>query len=186
MKSFVIRLLCLICIVLDCCGAFAQASSPEQRTREYFLALKNDGLVSTVKFFHPADLARFRDMLIPIFEAEAEEGGSELRSSLFGAGTTIQQVQEASPALVMTKFFGVISGPVGSSLTFDTMDVLGTVPEGELMHVVTRFKFGVETIGASKLELVSLSKYQGEWMVVLNGQYDGIAKALAARRKSKR
>ena len=165
--------------------AVAQSQKPEEVARDYFLALKARGVSEVATYMHPAELSRFKEMLLPVYQAESEAGKSELRDATFGNGSSLADVQQADPKLFMSNFMKAIGARAGVQPTFDSIDVLGVIPEDQLMHVVTRVKVGSPPVSVTKMEVVTLKVHDGKWMLMLSGQFEGIAQALAARAKAK-
>jgi hypothetical protein len=163
----------------------AQPLTPEDAARGYFLALKEHGASEVADHMHPAELVRFKEMLLPIYQAEFDSGRSELRDATFGKESTLADVKKSDPKLFMSNFMKAIGAWTGVQPTFDAVEVLGIVPEDQLMHVVTRVKVGSAPITITKMEVVTLKSYEGRWMLMLSGQFEGVAQALSSRAKGR-
>jgi hypothetical protein len=163
----------------------AQLQKPEEAVREYFLALKARGLSEVADYMHPSELTRFKDLALPIFQAEAEAGQALLREATFGKGSSLDDVRKSDPRTFMANFMKLIGASAGIQPTFDAVEVLGALPEGQLMHVVTRTKVSSPPVSVTAMEVVSLKVHDGRWMLMLSGKLEGIAQALAARAKVK-
>ncbi|MEM8931157.1 MAG: hypothetical protein AAGE94_08275, partial [Acidobacteriota bacterium] len=55
----------------------------------------------------------------------------------------------------------------GAELEFDELDVLGHVPEGDNVHVLTRMTVGVEELSMTQLEIVSMRPFGNSWRMQL-------------------
>lgn len=55
-------------------GAYAQSSTPQAAATAYFNALKSGGFVQASQHIHPDEAERFKDMLLPLLQAEAKSG----------------------------------------------------------------------------------------------------------------
>jgi hypothetical protein len=164
----------------------AQADTPEESARAYFNALKSTGLGAVADFTHPAELQRFKAMVLPIYQAEAQAGQGELRKLTFGAEATLAQVESAEPAAFMRGFMNIIASRAGAvGLQFESIEVLGSVAEGETVHVLTRMRMAASPMTITKMEVVSLKKQGEDWKLMLSGQFEGMAQALAGRMKPK-
>jgi hypothetical protein len=164
----------------------AKAGTPEDSARAYFNALKSTGIGAVADFTHPAELLRFKAMVLPIYQAEAQAGQGELRKLTFGAEATLAQVESAEPAAFMRSFMNIIASRAGAvGLQFESIEVLGSVAEGETVHVLTRMRMAASPMTITKMEVVSLKKLGEDWKLMLSGQFEGIAQALAGRMKPK-
>ena len=167
-------------------AAAAQAGTPEESARAYFTALKSAGMGAVADFTHPAELQRFKAMVLPIYQAEAQAGQGELRKLTFGAEATLAQVESAEPAAFMRGFMNIIANRAGAvGLQFESIEVLGSVAEGETVHVLTRMRMAASPVTITKLEVVSMKKLGDDWKLMLSGQFEGMAQALSGRMKPK-
>lgn len=156
-----------------------QATAPEALTREYFHALRDRGLGSTADFLHPDELARYKETMLPLFEAEAAAGESALRRTVFGPDTSIEEVREVPPARFLRTFLEEVARQSGEPIRFEELKVIGSLPEGEdLVHVLVRFRLGSGEVGATSLEVVSFRRYEETWRMLLTGELEGFARAV--------
>ncbi|MEM9594087.1 MAG: hypothetical protein AAGD06_07480 [Acidobacteriota bacterium] len=173
-------------IALLAVPAFPQADAaalegPEAAASAYFTSLQNEGMGSIVDHMHPEELGKFKAMLQPVFEAAARIGDRGILDMTFGPEATIEEVQGSSPAQFMASFMRIIEAQLGGQgLNFDEIEVLGTVPEGEVSHVLTRVKVGAAGVYMTKLEVISFRRDGDRWGMMLTGQMEGIAQALRA------
>ena len=65
--------------------------------------------------------------------------------------------------------------------TFDKIEVLGSIPEGEVVHVVTRVQIGVGVLAVRQMEVISVKPAGEVWRVMLTGQIEGFAQMVRAR-----
>jgi hypothetical protein len=78
-------------------GSVQAAGTPEQLAIDYMAALKKDGLTAAPGFIHPDELARFKEMLMPLVRREAAAGDTPITAALFGKDTKLAQVEAMSP-----------------------------------------------------------------------------------------
>lgn len=166
-------------------SARAQHQKPEETANEYFQALKSRGVSEAAKFMHPGELARFKEMVFPLFAAESAAGKAELREATFGKGVSVEEIRKADPRTFLSLFLNLIGARSGVQPTFHSCEVLGVVPEDQVMHVLARIKVDTPPVSVTKMEVISMKQHEGKWMLLLNGQIEGFAQALAARSNSK-
>lgn len=119
------------------------------------------------------------ELVSPLFEPEDDTGVVELGTLLFGSSLSIDDIKKI-PADKFTAgfpdFAGRMMGDVG--LSFDSIEVLGTVEEGDQRHVVTRIGIGAGELALTQLEVVTLVPFGSEWRMALTGETRGIAATL--------
>jgi hypothetical protein len=65
-------------------------------------------------------------------------------------------------------------------VSFESLQVLGTIPEGEKRHVVARIKVGAAPLTVTSMDVLTLELHEGQWMIMLNSQLEGMAAMLSA------
>jgi hypothetical protein len=180
-RLLVVALLALAVPAWGAEGASAVVdNSPEGVTRQYFDAIRTGGVTAAVRFMHPDALARFQEMLVPLFAAEAEAGHSELRDATFGSEATLEQVTAKTPEQFMGGFAALMDRQVGQ-IEFTDLQVIGSVPEGdETVHVLARIGVGMPDSEdeIEGMEVVTLIRWQDSWRLGLTKQMQGLADAL--------
>lgn len=156
--------------------------TPEDACRDYFSALAADGLTVAPEFIHPDELARFRDMLIPMFSEEFAPGNDQLVTAFFGPGATRQTANDATPLEFMRAFMRMFASKLEQvGVRFDAVEIIGSVPENDLVHVVTRVTMGTGPLSMRQVQVVTLKQADGKWKVMLGGQIEGLAQAIRSR-----
>lgn len=150
------------------------AESPESVVRHYTEAIAAGQYLKATEFMHPEGLQKFRDALLPLLEKPA---GDKAALRPFEVSDTAA-LKKLSPA----EFFaGYISGLVSASpvmkatLISSSLTPIGSVPEGDLVHVVCRAKLGLMGADTTKMEVVTLKRSNGSWRVLSNGDLEGLA-----------
>ena len=165
-------------------GSAARAEEPdfEPIVQAYFQTIQIEGMTRVGRFMHPEALERFKAMLLPVYELEAEMGQAEFLGMTFGAEATIDDVRAADPELFMNGFMGILAAQMAETpITFDKIDVVGSVPEGEDRHVLVRMTVGseeLEALSMTQFEVLSFRPYEDSWRLLLNGEMVGMAKAI--------
>jgi hypothetical protein len=162
-------------------GRVVAAESPEQVERQYVEAVRSKGLTAVPEFIHPDELSRFREMLLPVLRGESALA-KNLRAAFFGPSATAESVEAMNPEEFMRGFMSFAQGQMKAmNVTIGKSDVLGSVKEGELVHLVTRNTAGAGALQLTQLEVVSLKLYQNTWRLLLSGKLEGMAQALKAQ-----
>lgn len=172
-------------------AAFAQAadspapSSPESVAESYLQALKAGQYLPAAELMHPEALEKFRAMVLPVVEESAGGDQTESLLPLFRGASNIAALKKFSPAEFFAAFLGAITDAnpgMKEALASGSLTMIGSVPEGDTIHVVCRTAGTVEGITFSKMEVVSLKRSTGSWRVLLSGEMEGIVQALRKAR----
>lgn len=156
----------------------AEEGSPEDVARAYFAAIQADGMSSSTRFMHPDALAEFKAMLMPVYEAEHDAGGTKLLEVTF-PGASFDALEKMDGRDFMDGFMALVVAQTGDvPVRFDKLEVLGTVNEGEARHVLTRMTLGAGDLAMTQFEVLSFAPYQDTWRLQLNGDLRGLAVAL--------
>lgn len=157
------------------------ADTPEQVERQYVDAIRSDGMTAIPQYIHPDELKRFKEMLAPALAGETTLANS-LRRAFFGPEATVASVAAMSPAEFMRGFMAFAQGQMKTmNVSVGQSEILGSVKEGEIVHLVTRNTTGAGALQLTQLEVVSLKPYQGSWRLLLSGKLEGMAQALKAQ-----
>lgn len=156
--------------------------SPEAVAQAYVDAIRTKGMTATTDFIHPDELKRFKEMLLPILTDTNSPASPKLAQAFFGQSATTESVKSMDPASFMRGFMAATEGQMrGMNITVGDSQILGSVPEGDTIHLVTRNTVGAGSIQLTQLEVVSLKPYQDTWRVLLSGKFEGMAQALKAQ-----
>ena len=167
-----------VCVLLPSL-VFAQAETPESLAKSYIQALSDGGMGATAEFMHPDALADFKGMLLPVYNAEARAGERQLIDITFGQEVSVDQLSEISDTQFFRGFLNLIEAQTaGQNMQFDKIEVLGTVTEAEVQHVLTRMSVGSEQVKVTSMEVLSFIPYQDTWRLRLTGEIEGMARAL--------
>lgn len=168
----------------------ADALSPEaakQVTETYYAALGQQGFGGAVGLLHPQEIERFRSMVMPGFERERAAGRRTLINATFGRDADLTRVRMADSTDFMRRFARLAAArsrdlPVG----YDQVVVLGSVEEGDMLHMVSRIETGRGASASQRLEVLSLKPYKGKWRVMLNSGFEEMARSLGGQRGQSR
>lgn len=148
---------------------------PEEVARAYFTALRDRGAPIVVEFMHDGEMAKFKDIFIAIMEKEAAKGKQEFVTGLFGEQAALAEVKALSPKEFMSAFMQKASRMISNmGFTFEKLEVLGFVPEGEMAHVVARIEVGLWPAAIKRMEVISMKRDGLEWKLMLTKEFDGL------------
>jgi hypothetical protein len=174
-------------VAILCASSFAghaqdRSETPEQVTRQFGAAMRTNDWVGTAQLMHPDALARFRAMFIPILRADDT---GQLCERLF-ATTSSAEVAALPDAELFARFFRtLVSGTpeLGGMFAGADMVPVGHVLEGaDVAHVVFRMKVASDDgVTITKVQAMSLRRSGSTWRVLLSGEFEGLAAALARR-----
>jgi hypothetical protein len=158
-----------------------QAETPEAVTRQYGAAMRANDWVGTAELMHPDALAKFRRMFLPLVAADSS---GALCRRLFAASSVAELVGLPDAELFARFFRTLVSGEPELSGMFAGADLepVGHVLEGsDVAHVVFRMKVAADGVTLTKMQAVSLRRVGPTWRVLLSGDFEGLAAALARR-----
>lgn len=149
--------------------------APEEVARAYFTALRDRGAPVVVEFIHEGEMAKFKELFVALMEKEAAKGKRELVFGLFGEQATLAEVKALSPRRFMSIFMQKASGMISKmGFTFEKLEVLGSVPEGDMVHVVARIEVGLWPAAIKRMEVLSMKRDGDAWRLMLPKQFDGL------------
>ena len=156
--------------------------TPEEVTRQYSTAMRASDWVGTAELMHPDALAKFRRMFLPLLAADSS---GELCQRLFAASSAAELAPLPDAELFARFFRTLVSGEPELNGMFAGADLvpIGHVLEGrDVAHVVFRMKVtAADGVTLTKVQAVSLRRVGRTWRVLLSGDFEGLAAALARR-----
>lgn len=175
-----IAMLSLLAVMTSVTAISVRAEdNPEAVAQAYFAAMQTDGLLSSTRFMHPIALEEFKTMLMPVYTAENAAGSRQLLDVTFSSNMEFADLQAMDPATFMNGFMSLVVAQTGNvPITFDKLEVLGTISEDESRHVLTRMTLGTGELAVTQFEVLSFLPYEQTWRLQLNGDMKGLAAAL--------
>jgi hypothetical protein len=179
----------LLLLVFSFSGALAQAAappaaeSPESVVQRYTAAMKAGDYQKTAELMHPEALEKFRNLLLPLLDVPQGADKEQSALPLFRGAKDVAAVKKLSPTEFFASFMGglIDSEPLlKDALGSAGMTPIGSVPEGDVLHVVCRTSVAVQGVSLSKLEVVSVKRSAGNWRILLSGELEGMAELLRA------
>jgi hypothetical protein len=160
-------------------GAAAQApppsaapSSPEDVVREMFAVSRQADWAGYARLVHPRSMAEVK---AAFGELVALDPGGKLWPVLFGVATR-GEFDALSETSFFAGFLKFILNQPGAAEALQGLDgvILGTLAEGDQVHVVYRMKVTMMDIELKKLETVTLERHGETWRLILPDQMASI------------
>jgi hypothetical protein len=157
-------------------------STPQSVAEAYVAAIRADGMSAAAEYIHPDELRRFKDMLSPLIADPTSPTALGFVQTVFGPKATVESVAALDPLSFMRGFMGFVDSQLKAvNMSIGNLQVLGAVPEGEIVHLVTRGSAGAMDMQLTQLEVMSLKPHQDTWKLLLSGKIEGFAQALRSR-----
>jgi len=170
----------LLLALLLLASAPARADSPESAVRAYIDDLRTLGLGIVADHLHRDEMARFKSMLLPALLRRDLPQQREVIAALFGSDATPQSVAALPADRFVTAILRLVEQRLAArGVRFGEIDVIGSVPEGDVIHVVTRSRAAAGPMSITGLEVMSVRQDGPHWRLMLTGQIDGLARAIA-------
>lgn len=158
------------------------AETPEAYVARSVDAIQEQGMGAIADFMHPDELARFKAMVAPLFAAQEYPGAEAFAHNIFGPQATAESIA-AMPAadfmrVFLDRMFAHAMG--GAALRVGDPQILGSVREGDVVHVVMRGSAGVKEVTVTKVQVTSVKSDGDGWGLMLTGDIEGLAEGLRA------
>jgi len=163
--------LCLIA------GAAHAESADTEFARGFAEAWSHEAWEAVAFAIHPDELARVRKLALDAVEAEAKESSKDIRTRLFGAAVTVDDIRHMTPHASMTLF---VKRFLAAPRVMKKTRVVGKVTEDKLEHVVVRGWEDENGHGASSVLLVTLMPYGKQWAAVVPTELEEKIEAIIA------
>jgi len=159
---------------------------PMNAAQELFTTMQTKGLAATVPLTHPAEITKFHDLMMPVFDAEHSQGKRESLDRFFGTGASMEEIKQANPPEFMSRMLSALA-PSFESVQWQSIEIIGTAREGDVVHVVTRIHLGVGETKVIQLQIFSFKEFEGNWKMMMSGDIQNMAPLLRAsiEKKSK-
>jgi hypothetical protein len=157
----------------------ARAESPERTAEDVVHLTTAGGPAAAVILYEPAEVQRIRDKVLLAAEREAEGGRKQIRATLFGAGPSLDEVRRMTPENLL---LAILAKVPARTAKYDEFKALGTVKEGQMLHVVVRASLTkVERLKRrSIVQVVSLLPSGKEWRAAIPSGIESYIDAVLA------
>jgi hypothetical protein len=158
----------------------AAAQSPEAAVKASHAAMQTmEGIRGMSQFFHPDELARFKEMLLPVFRKDAAGKGEGIRT-LFGPEATLASIEAMTPSKFMDAFVSRIAEHLRPKVSGE-IEVVGSVAENDLLHLVTRIRVPAGAAQVNRMKVITVKRHENGWKLMLSGELEGMLPAIAAQ-----
>ena len=162
-------------------AAQERVETPEAVTRQFAAAMRAGDWVGTAELMHPDALRQFRRMFLPILAADST---GRFCQRLFAASSMAELTGLRDDELFARFFRTLVTSEPEMSGMFagEELVPIGHVLEGpDVAHVVFRMKIAADGVTMTKVQAMSLRRVGPTWRVLLSGEFEGLAAALARR-----
>jgi hypothetical protein len=160
------------------------ASTPESVLRGYTDALKAADWQAAARHMHPEALATFQRLFNAIVTADST---GKMARDMFGLAED-QSFESITPEIAFEKVMNMLvtASPLMSEmLKSATATPLGTVREGDVVHVLYRSQMKAQGSTVSKVEVLSTKRDGDNWRALLRGDMESALTALLSRLATK-
>jgi hypothetical protein len=164
--SYPKRCLNLLAIVLTLWSGVSWAASAQEKLAIAYIKATASGDPAALQgMFHPDELVQLRARVLTAIESEAQQGGSAIRSRLFGSTMSVDDVRR----LTHENFFATLTQSFGMPAErIEEVKVLGVVEENsQLQHALARIVPPQSAQARPRVTVVSLIRYGKDWRVQL-------------------
>ena len=156
--------------------------SPVQVVERFHAAFMKQRWLALTAFLHPEELAKAQQAFLSHF-SEEDQLTRQTIEELYGAGTTITKLKGVPPEDWINPILSAMNRSLDrGGLTVTSLEVLGSVEEGELRHVLYRWKSETSQMRLSQVEVRTLRSYRGSWRLLppveLEASLGGVQRAL--------
>lgn len=163
-----------------------QAETPEDVIRSYVDKIKSDGLGGVAGLMHPDELTKFQNMMSPVIEEALNDSEGRMMfgrfTRSFDEGTLGQLTAEEFMATFLQSL-EAIQPQLSEILKSASVEVIGHVNEGDVSHVVARFRTQMGGMEIEKMTVMSTKDYQGSAKMMLSGEIKQMAEVLRSLRR---
>lgn len=94
---------------------------------------------------------------------------------------SIEQARKLDSQRLVRALFGTLEDRMPDAFRLLRFELIGSVPEGEVVHVLGRLHSDMAELRMHQLEVISVKRHGGEWRSLLSGDIEGIAEAISKR-----
>jgi len=141
------------------------AGAQEKLATAYIKAAASGDPAALLGLYHPGELEDLRQRVLKALELEDEQGDGAIRSRLFGAAASVDEIRRLTP----DNFYMTLARAVGlPTERIEEVKILGIVEENsQLNHAVARVLPPKDANARARVAVVSLIRYGKEWRVQL-------------------
>lgn len=129
-------------------------------------------------YYDDTSLAEFRKGFDFLFALPDKGMQNKIIINFFGNGKSVETIKRMDNATFFENIFSGLmkSAAVFGQMQFDSLQVLGSVKEGDNQeHVLTRNIVTIGKVEIKQMEIVSFKKINGQWKMVLSDRVKGLS-----------
>lgn len=175
MKTLLVCLL-LALVVTPASAEFTEAEA-EALAYEAYQAVRASDWETFAAYLHPDDSSSFAGAFVTL--AERDDTG-EVREMFFG-GLEMAGIGKLSDEEVCVRVMEALMALVpgfDEMLASMEMDVLGSVQEGDMFHVVSRMHADVMGTPFSQIDVSTIKPFEGELRTALSGDLEELVQGI--------
>jgi hypothetical protein len=165
------------------------ADTPETVAKAYMEATRAGDTAKCASLMHPDALRQLRGLFGPLVSATKTEKSKQEMEAIFGVKDK-DEFDKLSDEELGAKFFNMlyaISPELKKALNASSFEIVGQVQQDPgLVHIVYRMYLKIEApnlkdpIPFTKLDVMSLRRFENSWRAELKGDLQGMIQAMAA------
>ena len=191
MKRVGVSLILLLVLGVELPGATsgqANRETPEAVAKAYLEAARAADWVGSAKLLHPDALKQVRGMLgVVVSAATTEKDKSEMQSMLgVRDKAEFDKLSDVDAFARLFRMLTIMSPDLRKILTSSSFEIIGPLQESpDLVHIVYRAHMKIDVpaskpIAMTKLEVMSMRRFQNSWRADLSGDLQGMIQGMAA------
>jgi len=143
----------------------------------YVDALKRGDWDAAAGVMHPDALAEVHEVFTAL--ARLDTSGEVAREFL--GVETADEVEAFTPSQTFARILQTLLGQdpdLAAAFGGSEAQMIGTVSEGDTLHLVYRMQLSLQGAPVSKLAVASFQQHQGQWTMLLSGEISGLVQML--------
>ena len=165
------------------CVKNCKNTTPEKLVNKYYNYIVSNDMQSLSEYMHSDELDKFKNMLQPVFLSLLKNSNTPPPFS-FTNGDSLEIIYQDSSKQFFERFmrFAISLNPgLNSAISGSTIEPIGHVKDGDVVHVVVKFTLNIKGMEINKLSVMSIKKDNDEWKLMLTGDIKGIAEAMKSK-----
>ncbi len=159
------------------------SKSPSELTVLSHNAMKGEDWSSLTEIYDAKSLAEFRREFGFLFKMSDNELQKKIITNFFGKSNSKSTVQKMDDKTFFKSIYGnlIKSASVFGSINYDSIKVIGSLPENDLLeHVLIRKFVTIRKTKIEELEIVTFVKVNEVWKMVLSDRVKSIPSQIKA------
>jgi hypothetical protein len=167
-------------LLLALCVLAASASAApavDEFAADFAEAWSREAWDAVAYAIHPDELARVRKLALDAIEAETKDGAKGVRTRLFGAAVSVDEIRRVTPHTMMEM---LVKRFLIAPRAMKKTRVVGKIKDDKLQQIVVRGWVDEEGKGASSVVLVTLMPYGKQWAAAVPSELEEKTEAAIA------